>query len=124
VDVVECQFAVALEDLAAMKECVQRLKEKAPSDPVTLTYDMSLALLEKDYARARGLVEEARKLQMSPESISMMQKEIDSLEHGAKVSAEGGGKPFPSAPLFAVLGTAAVGGGAALWSKRRRAKTV
>lgn len=75
--VLECQLAVVREELDGMRACVERLRVTLPQNsPVTLTYAMSLALFERDFALARALLAQAPQSGMSRESIALMEKEL------------------------------------------------
>jgi hypothetical protein len=86
-----------------MRTCVDRLRATLPAQsPLTLTYEMSLALFERDFRRARELLAEAPGRGMGAESIALMQRELDAREH-SRWSA-GKGSFAPSA--FSILGLA------------------
>lgn len=76
-EVLECQFAVVLEELEPLQRCVERLRATLPKEsPFRLTYEMSLALFENDLERARAIVREARQNGMSIASLELMEAEI------------------------------------------------
>lgn len=127
VDVLACQFAVAVEDHHAMKQCVLRLEDKLPGSPIALTYQLSLALFERDYSRARALIEEARRINMSQESIALMNAEVAARESDSIANDDArASPPMPqTATLVGVgLGAAAAAalGGLVVWGRRRRPK--
>jgi len=124
-DLLKCQFAVSIEDGAALRAGVSRLREKLPGSPLTLTYAMSLALFEGDFDQARGLIEEARKLNMSAESIKLMEDEVEARQSGPGEEARAEGAASIGSSLMVPFGTASVAAAAALllWAKRRRPKT-
>jgi tetratricopeptide (TPR) repeat protein len=123
-EILECQLAVVLEDLAAMRTCVERLHATLPpQSPVTLTYEMSLAFFERDFDRARALLAEAPRSGMSGESIALATQELEARERGPRARETTGSLPTLSwAAVFgaalAMIVLAALG--ARLW--RRRAK--
>jgi hypothetical protein len=92
-DLLGCQFAVSIENHDAMRGCVQRLEQTQPGSPLALTYRMSLALFERDFAHARSLIEEARRMSMNPESIALMVRELDSLQDPGSSSPGSGASP-------------------------------
>jgi hypothetical protein len=103
-ETLECQFAVVLEDLDAMRTCVARLRTTLPAQsPITLTYEMSLALFERDFGRARALIAEAPVRGMGPESIALMERELESREHARSPGVKGsvGSSALPLAGLMA-----------------------
>jgi hypothetical protein len=120
IDLLGCQFAVSLENDEAMRGCVRRLEQTQPGSPVALTYRLSLALFERDFARARACIEEARRMSMNPESISLMERQLDAVQNG------GGGGPAPKAgPAPWLLSAAGFAVALAAWGfvvrgKRRR----
>jgi hypothetical protein len=119
-EVLECQFAVVLEELEPLQRCVDRLGATLPREsPFRLTYEMSLALFQDDLEHARAILREARQAAMSVESLELMEAEI------ARRAAAGlgGGLASPRASSFAgVLGGGLVVAGlaAAGWFARRR----
>ena len=126
-DLLGCQFAVSIENVDAMRGCVQRLEQTQPGSPVALTYRMSLALFERDFARARGLIDEARRMSMNPESIALMERELDSIQNARSLQA---GSAAASPLSWLVRWTVPAGGFAAALTalgfmvrgKRRRPK--
>lgn len=89
-EVLECQFAVVLEELAPLQRCVERLRETLPAEsPFRFTYEMSLALLANDLERARAILHDARQADMNAESLALMEAEIArrAATRGAPVSA-------------------------------------
>jgi tetratricopeptide (TPR) repeat protein len=121
IDLLGCQFAVAIESRDAIRGCVQRLEQTQPGSPITLTYRMSLALLERNFSQARALIEEARRIPLNPEAIALMQKEVDALENpGGGVVSRLAGMPRGWRAALGALGAAIVAGAALLWARRRR----
>jgi tetratricopeptide (TPR) repeat protein len=106
-EVLECQFAVVLEELDPLQRCVERLRATLPSEsPFRLTYEMSLALFQDDLERARAILREARRADMSVESIQLMEAEI------ARRAAAGPGGALASARESSFAGV--LGGGLAV----------
>ncbi|HKO92415.1 MAG TPA: hypothetical protein VJU61_14735 [Polyangiaceae bacterium] len=121
VDLLGCQFAVAIENRDALAGCVQRLEQTQPGSPLTLTYRMSLALLERNFSQAHALIEEARRVPLSPEAIALMQREVEALQNpGGSVLASWAGASRPWLAALGALGAAIVAGLALLWVRRRR----
>jgi len=120
VDLLGCQFAVAIENRDAIRGCVQRLEQTQPGTPITLTYRMSLALLERNFSQARALIEEARRIPLNPEAIALMEREVEALQHpGGGVVASLSNVPKGWLASLGALG-AAIAGLALLWVRRRR----
>jgi hypothetical protein len=103
---------------------VQRLEQTQPGSPVALTFRMSLALFDRDFARARGLIEEARRMSLNTESIALMEKQLEAVQHGPArpeppaLSAQLSRWALPAGGLGVVLAAC----GLAVRSKRRRPK--
>ncbi len=124
-DVLACQFAVAVEDHDAMKQCVLRLEDKLPGSPIALTYQLSLALFERDYSRARALIAEGRRIKMSPESIALMDAEVAARESDSSADDDARASlPMPQTATLVGLGAAVTAalGGLVAWGRRRRPK--
>lgn len=122
IDLLGCQFAVHIENHDAMRGCVQRLEQTQPGSPVTLTYALSLALFERDFARARHWVAEARRISMGPDSIALMESQLEAVqsEPGSAGALTASGLVRWGLPAG---GFAAVGAwGLVAWGKRRRPK--
>jgi hypothetical protein len=124
-EVLECQFAVVLEELEPLQRCVERLGATLPREsPFRLTYEMSLALFQNDLERARAIVGEARQGAMSVESLELMEAEIAR----RAAAGPGGGLASPRASSLAgVLGgglVVAALGAAGWFARRRRPRTV
>jgi len=121
VDLLGCQFAVAIENREAIRGCVQRLEQTQPGTPITLTYRMSLALLERNFRQARALIEEARRIPLNPQAIALMEREVEALQNpGGGVVASLSGVPKAWLAPLGALGAAIVAGLALLWARRRR----
>jgi hypothetical protein len=106
-EVLECQFAVVLEELDPLQRCVERLRATLPSEsPFRLTYEMSLALFQDDLERARAILREARQADMNAESLELMEAEI------ARRAAAGPGGAL--APLGGSSFAGVLGGGLAV----------
>jgi hypothetical protein len=125
-EVLECQFAVVLEELEPLEGCVARLRTTLPREsPVRLTYELSLALFQGDFERGRAIVRAARQSGMNAEAIALMEAEL------TRRAAPGGAPGSTRESSFGGgLGTA-LGGGLALtalavagwFAHRRRPKT-
>jgi hypothetical protein len=69
---VQCEVAFRQEDRQRLSECSAALFKLAPNDPKTVSYQWSLALLEKDYAESQKLIARARTLGVKPEVLEKM----------------------------------------------------
>jgi tetratricopeptide (TPR) repeat protein len=62
--VVECRVGVKLEDKVRLQRCTQVLAKLSPTDPRSMTFMWSYALLRKDYGEAKRLVVAMEKASM------------------------------------------------------------
>lgn len=117
-EVLECQFAVALEELEPLQLCVERLRTTLPPEsPFRLTYEMSLALFQGDLQRARAILGEARQHGMNADSLQLMEAEIAR----RAATAPGGALASRSSAAGVLGGGLAVAAlAAAGWFARRR----
>jgi tetratricopeptide (TPR) repeat protein len=65
-DELQCQLGLKLEDAARLKDCTQRLAASAPTDPKTMTYQWSYAMLRGDTAEAKRIIDHARRTSAIP----------------------------------------------------------
>lgn len=117
-EVLECQFAVVLEELEPLQLCVERLRTNLPAEsPFRLTYEMSLALFQGDLQRARAILGEARQHDMNAESLQLMEAEI-----ARRAATAPGGALASRSTVAGVLGggLAVAALAAAGWFARRR----
>lgn len=76
-EVLACQFAVVLEEIEPLQRCVERLRAALPpASPITTTYELSLALFQRDFERARAIVAQARQSGMRADSVELMEAEL------------------------------------------------
>jgi hypothetical protein len=75
----KCDFALRLEDERRLRECTTALAATAPDDPKTLTYQWSLAMLNKDAAAARGVIDRAKLVGVQPAAIARMGASTDAM---------------------------------------------
>jgi tetratricopeptide (TPR) repeat protein len=71
----QCDLGVKMNDAARVKECTTTLATIAPNDPKTLTYQWSLAMMQRRYGDAQKLVERVRASDMRPEGFARMERE-------------------------------------------------
>jgi hypothetical protein len=125
-EVLECQFAVVLEEIEPLERCVERLRGALPREsPVRLTYEMSLALFQGDFERGRATLHDARQSGMNAEAVALMEAEL------ARRAAPGSALGSARESSFGGMLGSALGGGLALtalavagWiAHRRRPKT-
>jgi hypothetical protein len=68
-----CQVGARLQDPDRLQTCAQRMTQRAPSDPKTISYQWAAAIARKDYSEARELIDQARqKRQVPPEALESM----------------------------------------------------
>jgi tetratricopeptide (TPR) repeat protein len=116
-DLVLCNFGLRLGDPVRVRRCIERLEQELPGDPVTLSHRFSRALLEEDFAKARGILENAQQLNLPADALNLMENELRSRE--GSVRARLGIKALSVLALLGVVFWAAV----ALARKRRAAAT-
>jgi len=68
-----CEIGLRAESVPRVQACVSALTAKWPEDARTITFQWSLALLEKDVAAAEAAVRQARRTRMKPEGIQRME---------------------------------------------------
>jgi tetratricopeptide (TPR) repeat protein len=69
-----CDIGVRLLDVARLTQCTTELRQSAPNDPKTLSYEWTLALRQKDYTSATLVVERAKQSTMRPDAVEVMER--------------------------------------------------
>jgi tetratricopeptide (TPR) repeat protein len=83
----QCRLGVKLESAERLRQCLGQLEQALPDAGATLPYRFSLALLERDFARGRELIERARESGLGPDVIDLMQRELDARDRHTRVSS-------------------------------------
>ena len=68
-----CDVALRLGDASRLEACTRVLAAKWPDDPKTITYEWSLALGRKDFARAESLIQRVRGTSTAPAGVREME---------------------------------------------------
>jgi hypothetical protein len=103
---IECRLAVRLSDVGRLERCTKELATLAPQETNNIGYQWSLAILKRDQAGARQLIEKARQAGL----------EVDGLERMTRASQRATLKRNLSFALAAVL---LLAGGALVVLRRR-----
>jgi tetratricopeptide (TPR) repeat protein len=72
--IVQCQLATRIEDRKGLLACTQVLAKLAPTDPKTISFQWTLAMLRGELGEAKTLLTRAQQANLSPEAIETMQK--------------------------------------------------
>jgi len=109
-----CRLGLRLRDAARLGRCVDELKRQKADARVVLTFEWSKALITRDRARSRELLEQARKLQIPAATLAAMSREHDDtfgllalLKRWKLVAG-------------ALVACVVIAGGALAWLRRRR----
>jgi tetratricopeptide (TPR) repeat protein len=68
--VIECRLGVKLDDVVRLDRCTKVLGKLSPSDPHTLTFQWSYAMLRHDYGEAKRFVKLMEKSSMAPPALA------------------------------------------------------
>jgi hypothetical protein len=72
-----CRLGVKLESVERLKRCLDVLERALPDASATLPYRFSLAMLERDFTRARDLIQRAQESGLGPEVTGLMRRELE-----------------------------------------------
>jgi tetratricopeptide (TPR) repeat protein len=69
----ECELGVRTSSTEHLQSCTSVLKRARPNDTKTIAYEWALAIQQKDFAKARDLIDHAKQTSMRPEAIQDME---------------------------------------------------
>lgn len=72
-----CRLGVKLESVERLQQCLDVLERALPDASATLPYRFSLAMLERDFTRARDLIQRAEESGLGPEVTGLMRRELE-----------------------------------------------
>lgn len=112
-DVSFCKFALKRNDAGRLRRCVDKLAARDPESAVTISHQFSLALLERDFPAADGILDRAHGAKLPAEALELMRRELEARQ--GPISIVGLGKVVGAV----IVAVAAAWAFVVMWRRRR-----